>query len=410
MLQRELSTTQASMASLEGLYKEEQTLRKKYYNQIEDMKGKIRVYARCRPMSQSETERGCAPCVRFLDEFLAGAQDVARAPKTFAYDQVFTPSSTQEQVFEDTKNLLQSALDGYNVCIFAYGQTGSGKTFTMTGSDALPGLSPRAIHHLFRLADECKANHTITFSAFMLELYNDSLVDLLHLVDGGSDKDAPKLEIKKNERGLVVRANSTVKPCTERRAGRCGSLSSANRQAPGRATRYERRKLAQPLGVPLLVENLNHTTRGDRRSAKLQPRGLAGVERAGKTGRDRRAAQGGAGHQQEPERAGRRDQRGCPTTKSSSRIATTSSRSSCRTRWAATPRRSCSSNHLAGRLQPGGDADVAAVRVARQAHHQQRQQKRRKRAGQTSSRHYPPAAQRQDRRRPRGRARLSGNR
>lgn len=37
------------------------------------------------------------------------------------------------QVFEDTKHLVQSAVDGYNVCIFAYGQTGSGKTFTIYG-------------------------------------------------------------------------------------------------------------------------------------------------------------------------------------------------------------------------------------------------------------------------------------
>jgi type II secretory ATPase GspE/PulE/Tfp pilus assembly ATPase PilB-like protein len=36
-------------------------------------------------------------------------------------------------VFEDTKYLVQSAFDGYNVCIFAYGQTGSGKTFTIYG-------------------------------------------------------------------------------------------------------------------------------------------------------------------------------------------------------------------------------------------------------------------------------------
>lgn len=35
------------------------------------------------------------------------------------------------QVFEDTQPLIQSVLDGFNVCIFAYGQTGSGKTYTM---------------------------------------------------------------------------------------------------------------------------------------------------------------------------------------------------------------------------------------------------------------------------------------
>lgn len=34
-------------------------------------------------------------------------------------------------VFSDIQPLIQSVLDGYNVCIFAYGQTGSGKTYTM---------------------------------------------------------------------------------------------------------------------------------------------------------------------------------------------------------------------------------------------------------------------------------------
>ena len=43
------------------------------------------------------------------------------------------------QVFVDTKHLVQSAVDGYNVCIFAYGQTGSGKTFTIYGAEGNPG-------------------------------------------------------------------------------------------------------------------------------------------------------------------------------------------------------------------------------------------------------------------------------
>ncbi len=47
-------------------------------------------------------------------------------------------------MFKDLgSDVIQSAYDGYNACVFAYGQTGSGKTYTMMGEKDDEGLIPR---------------------------------------------------------------------------------------------------------------------------------------------------------------------------------------------------------------------------------------------------------------------------
>jgi hypothetical protein len=46
------------LEELDALYRDEALMRKKIFNQMEDMKGKIRVYCRVRPILQMEKDRG----------------------------------------------------------------------------------------------------------------------------------------------------------------------------------------------------------------------------------------------------------------------------------------------------------------------------------------------------------------
>lgn len=98
------------------------------------------------------------------------------------FDACFGSKTGQEEVFEDTKMLIQSAMDGFNVCIFAYGQTGSGKTYTVTGPpDKMDGIVPRSFNQMFELKAKMEkdGHYQVKFECYMVELYLDKLLDLL---------------------------------------------------------------------------------------------------------------------------------------------------------------------------------------------------------------------------------------
>lgn len=102
----------------------------------------------------------------------------------FTFDKVFSPDSNQSDCYEEISQLVQSALDGFNVCIFAYGQTGSGKTFTMQGppkpDEETIGMIPRAVKQIYEVAQKLKEyDWEYTMEGQFLEIYNDSINDLL---------------------------------------------------------------------------------------------------------------------------------------------------------------------------------------------------------------------------------------
>ena len=106
------------LEELRRLYHREVLQRKLLYNQLQELRGNIRVFCRCRHDSRVKV------ALEFpSDEEIRGKTTNGQS-KSFQFDRVFTPSSTQEDVFQDTIQLITSCVDGYNVCIMAYGQTG----------------------------------------------------------------------------------------------------------------------------------------------------------------------------------------------------------------------------------------------------------------------------------------------
>ncbi|KAI7821158.1 P-loop containing nucleoside triphosphate hydrolase protein [Gamsiella multidivaricata] len=225
-LERQLSESQVLVQELEQRIRYEETIRRRLHNTIQELKGNIRVFCRVRPVSDSPSasrNETTAALIKYPDpegreiefaqsiESATGSQTQKTYP--FTFDKVFQPASTQDDVFEEISQLVQSALDGYNVCIFAYGQTGSGKTHTMEGplnADAKSmGMIPRSVLQIYENAKALESKGwEYTMEGQYVEIYNESINDLLG--NDGADAPSKKHEIRHGTNGKTTITDITT--------------------------------------------------------------------------------------------------------------------------------------------------------------------------------------------------------
>jgi len=191
-------------------YKRELSLRRKYFNMVQDLRGNIRVFCRFRPLLPFELKKGYTECVKFPQEGAVKIVDDKGKTLPFEFDQVYTPKTTQEQVTEDATEYIQSVMDGYNVSIFAYGQTGSGKTYTMNGPKDNPGVNLRALKHLFKITEERAPQFQYKIKVSIFEIYNEKINDLIvnaeDVLHGGKKKKKKRgKDDKKKSDGFKIR-------------------------------------------------------------------------------------------------------------------------------------------------------------------------------------------------------------
>jgi hypothetical protein len=232
--------------------------------------------------------------------------------KQFDFDQVFTgiKDNAQSDIFRDSKHLVMSVVDGYNVCIFAYGQTGSGKTFTMIGGCSIEdsmkpdgefvddaGIAPRAVSELFRLLNERSEQSTYSVDVTMFQIYRDGLQDLLKKPTkkggkkskkgGNDDDDNDDVPLKitlaqHSSTGLVQVEGAVVESAsTPGEVMKIFAEGSARRKV---ASTQMNAESSRSHLVCSLVVNISSKNSGKKTTGKLTLVDLAGSERVEKSG------------------------------------------------------------------------------------------------------------------------------
>ncbi|KAL5022914.1 hypothetical protein ScPMuIL_002069 [Solemya velum] len=261
-------------------YHREMMLRKKYHNELVELKGNIRVFCRVRPKIKEDGGGTQAEQVVSYDRDDDGLVYVTNKGRnqTFEIDKVFTEQSSQIEVFDEMKPLVTSCLDGYNVCIFAYGQTGSGKTYTMEGPRDNPGINQRALQLLFEMIAEKGIDWSYTITVSVMEIYNEIIRDLLN------EDTSCKMEVKMSaEGGLYVPGLTYYKVESVDDVYQVFAVGQKNRATASTSMNEHSSRSHALLNVT--VTGINMTT-NTKITGKLNLVDLAGSERVSKSGAD----------------------------------------------------------------------------------------------------------------------------
>ncbi|KAF5025107.1 hypothetical protein F66182_2808 [Fusarium sp. NRRL 66182] len=260
----------------------EETERRVLFNKYQELKGNIRVMCRVRPAlgdGEGEEAKMSFPDDKTSAEIvLAGPEEksslgqITRKNYPFEFDRVFVPGTQNQEIFGEISQLVQSALDGYNVCIFCYGQTGSGKTHTMSSAD---GMIPRATHMIYDTITKLKEKSwAYTMEGSFVEVYNEELNDLLT----PSERCSRKLEIRHDD----TRKQTSITNCKSVRLDSPSSVETMleeaqNNRSVAATKANERSSRSHSIFILKLIGENSAT--GERCEGTLNLVDLAGSER-----------------------------------------------------------------------------------------------------------------------------------
>uniref|UniRef100_A0A8C2D1T0 Kinesin family member 9 n=1 Tax=Cyprinus carpio TaxID=7962 RepID=A0A8C2D1T0_CYPCA len=147
----------------------------------------VKVFIRIRPTASFAHELiECPPDqqtlkVRSRKDSNKGKRNNQLSSWVFQLNGVLDNVSQEDTYDRVARSVVLGAFAGYNGTIMCFGQTGAGKTYTMTGAAETykhRGIIPRALQEVFQEVEH-RADHTFSVHLSFLEIYNETMVDLL---------------------------------------------------------------------------------------------------------------------------------------------------------------------------------------------------------------------------------------
>jgi kinesin family protein C1 len=221
----EVSRLKTRIVELDEKILKKELERRRKHDEWMNRRGNIRVFCRVRPSKGKEEDDVVKVNSKLSSLSIVTNNSKQMTTTDYKFDKVYAPSASQENVFQDIELLVQSALDGKNVCIFAYGQTGSGKSFTMEGPSEQQkrdssfygehparGVIPRAVRKIFdSITRFAEMGWSYSLKCSFFEVYQKDVFDLstakaIQISDTGD---------RVNLRGLEVHAVNSVEQVDE---------------------------------------------------------------------------------------------------------------------------------------------------------------------------------------------------
>jgi kinesin family protein 6/9 len=213
------------------------------------------------------------------------SSDNAQDSWSWKFDAVLHNSSQETTYNEVVLPVVQSVLQGYNGTVMCYGQTGAGKTYTQLGGTAsyeYRGVSPRAIAEIFNFVHD-SPQYDATIGISYLEIYNDSLVDLLSTLPSEDPNDEPLALIEDADGTTHVKGLRVEKVTSEEKALQLLFEGETNRAVAKHALNSQSTRGHAVFTIYLQLRSRVESSERVVR-CKLNLVDLAGSERVKKTG------------------------------------------------------------------------------------------------------------------------------